>query len=141
MYERGNEAILAQLSEGILELYRKISETKKKKGSISLLIPPAPQANQRLHVQLAMLVILSCDSAYGQRRHLRQNREEGFPQLTFLCCQFHFYPDPKEGIMSGFSGREVSRRGGLSNATANDAPFPALSSISISKVHLQITGH
>ena len=31
MYGRGNDAILAWLSAGILELYRKISETKEKR--------------------------------------------------------------------------------------------------------------
>lgn len=33
MYERGNEAILAWLSEGILELHRKISEKKKERSN------------------------------------------------------------------------------------------------------------
>lgn len=39
VYERGNEAILAWLSEGILELYRKISKTKEKDSDSFLIIP------------------------------------------------------------------------------------------------------
>lgn len=56
VYERGNEATSAWLSEAILELHRKISTTKKRETFNFFFHSPHPQLDAT--VQLTILVIV-----------------------------------------------------------------------------------